>query len=339
MVLVTTDARVRDVVESTAAALGLRVETVATPEAALVRWAVARVVLVGGDAAAALAATGPPGRPRVHLVGFDGGELGTWSMPLGAEVIPLPHGAAWLTGVLAADERDSHCVGVLGGSGGVGASTLAAGLALAAARRGESCALVDLDPIGGGIDLLLGAERTPGWRWPRLVGARGEVGDVRGVLPVVDGVSVVSMGRGPDAAGPTAEAVHAVLGSLQRHHAWVFVDGGRAPAPAARQALRAADGTVLVSGGGVRAVAAAARVAAGLERGAVGLALRAARGGPPGGVVADALDLPLWAELPADRRLVADAAEGQPPGRPRSRWARAVDRLFGRLTEELGHDD
>ena len=30
-------------------------------------------------------------------------------------------------------------------------------------------ALVDLDPMGGGLDLLLGAESTPGWRWPRPV--------------------------------------------------------------------------------------------------------------------------------------------------------------------------
>ena len=41
----------------------------------------------------------------------------------------------------------------------------------------------------------LGAEGTPGWRWPDLLGARGEVTDVRRFLPQVDGLTVVSMGR------------------------------------------------------------------------------------------------------------------------------------------------
>ena len=339
VVLVTAEARVRDAVESTAAALGLPVSTIATAEGALQRWASARVVLVGGDLAAAVASSGPPARRHVHLVGFDAAELGTWSMPLGAEVIPLPQGVAWLTGVLATDERDSRRVAVVGGSGGVGASTLAAGLALAAARRGQSCALVDLDPLGGGIDLLLGAERTPGWRWPRLVGARGEVGDVRGVLPRVHGVTVVAMGRGADAVGPTAEAVHAVMGSLTRHHELVLVDGGRTPAASARQALRAVDATGVLSGAGVRDVAATARVADGLGPAGLGLVVRGTRGGPPGGVVADALGLPLWGEVPADRRLAADAEAGEPPGRPRSAWARAVERVLARVGAEAGDVD
>ena len=339
VVLVTAEARLRDVVESTAAALALRVVTVATPEAALPCWSGARVVLVGGDLAAAVASVAPPPRAKVHLVGFDPAELGTWSMPLGAEVIPLPQGVAWLAGVLAAAEADSRCVAVVGGSGGVGASTVAAGLALAAARRGRGCALVDLDPLGGGIDLLLGAERTPGWRWPRLLGARGEVGDVRGVLPVVHGVTVVAMGRGAGDAGLTAESVHAVLGSLGRYHHLVVVDGGRMPVPAARQALRAADATVLAVGDGVRAVAAAARVRAALEPNGVGVVVHRGRGGPPGAVVADALALPLWGEVPNDRRLAADAEAGEPPGRARSRWSRSVERLLDRVWEEAGHAD
>lgn len=337
--LVTADARVRDAVESTAAALALRVVTVATAEAALPRWPGARVVLVGGDQAAAVASVAPAQRAKVHLVGFDAAELGTWSMPLGAEVIPLPRGVAWLAGVLAADEPDSRCVAVVGGSGGVGASTLAAGLALTAARRGRGCALVDLDPLGGGIDLLLGAEGAAGWRWPRLLGARGEVGDVRGVLPVVSGVTVVAMARGTPAPALTPESVHAVLGSLARHHELVVVDGGRTPVPAARQALRSADATVLAVGDGVRAVAAAARVGAGLEPSGVGVAVRVTPGGPPGGVVADALGLPLWGEVPVDRHVSADAESGEPPGRPRSRWSRAVERLLDRVWAEARHGD
>src|SRR5579875_2141374 len=55
-------------------------------------------------------------------------------------------------------------VAVLGGSGGVGASTFAAALATAAGRA----VLVDCDPLGGGIDVLLGVEAVPGARWSGL---------------------------------------------------------------------------------------------------------------------------------------------------------------------------
>ncbi|HHU38994.1 MAG TPA: hypothetical protein GXZ45_06935, partial [Propionibacterium sp.] len=272
VLLVTGDGATRDAVESTAAALGLRVTVVRGADEALPGWEGARVVLVGGDRAAALASLGPRRRPHVYLVGHEPAELGTWSMPLGAEVIPLPQGVAWLGGVLEADAgSESRTVAVVGGSGGVGASTLAAGLALAGARRGLSSALVDLDPLGGGIDLVLGAERVPGWRWPRLVGARGEVGDVRGVLPEVGGVTVVAMGRGADDGSLTPASVHAVLGSLGRHHDLVVLDPGRGPIPAVRQVVRGAGATVLLSGGGVREVAAAARVAAELEARAAGV--------------------------------------------------------------------
>ncbi|NUP49841.1 MAG: P-loop NTPase, partial [Catenulispora sp.] len=59
-------------------------------------------------------------------------------------------------------------VAVLSGRGGAGGSTLAAALALAGTRRGLRCTLVDLDPAGGGIDLLFGLETEPGPRWSEL---------------------------------------------------------------------------------------------------------------------------------------------------------------------------
>jgi NAD(P)-dependent dehydrogenase (short-subunit alcohol dehydrogenase family) len=62
-------------------------------------------------------------------------------------------------------------VGVLGGSGGVGASTLAAALATSAGRS----VLVDCDPVGGGIDVLLGIEAEPGARWSGLQVGGGQL--------------------------------------------------------------------------------------------------------------------------------------------------------------------
>ena len=64
-------------------------------------------------------------------------------------------------------------IGVVGGCGGAGASTFACVLA-ATAATGWPAVLVDLDPVAGGIDVLLGIEAVPGARWSglRLGGGR-----------------------------------------------------------------------------------------------------------------------------------------------------------------------
>lgn len=332
IVLATNQDAVIDAVESTAAALGADVVRAASAEQVLARWNQARALLIGPDLAGAVASAGPRGRDDVFLVGFDPAQLGAWSMPLGASVIPLPHGVAWLSAVLSADPDDgAPVIAVTGGSGGVGVSTLSVGLAQAAANRGLSVALVDADPVGGGIDLLVGAERAMGHRWPRLVGARGEVGDIRGLLPVVDGITVVSMARGDDDL-PGPESVQAVLGSLTRHHALVVADGGRAGWGAARSLLRSADPALMVVSGGVRSVAAATQVLRSGDLREPGVVVRSVPGvRVPPEMVADALGLDLWGHLPHDGRLVAAAEAGDPPWRARSRWARSVNRLLDRV--------
>lgn len=87
-------------------------------------------------------------------------------------------------------------VAVVGACGGAGASSLAAALAVVAAREGPT-ALVDLDLHGGGIDVLLGAEAEPGARWPDLHAARGTVDpdDLAASLPRWRHVPVLSAGR------------------------------------------------------------------------------------------------------------------------------------------------
>lgn len=328
-----------DAVLATTATLGIEVQVCAEPGAALARWSGAEIVLVGGDQAAALASAAPRKRSGVYLVGFDPAELGAWSMPLGAEVIPLPQGATWLSAVMSADpEASPPVVAVVGGAGGVGASTLAAGLALAAARRGLGAALVDIDPLGGGVDLLLGAERTPGWRWPRLLGARGEVGDVRAVLPQADGVSVVSMARGDGARAPSSESVQAVLGSLARHHDLVVLDTGRYPLGPARAHVPLAQPCLLVTGPDVRSVAAAGQTLRAMELDEPRLVVRtSSRVRVPPQVVADALGLPLWGVLPHEPRLVNAADAGEAPV-VRSRWGRAVGVILDRVVAEVSDE-
>lgn len=344
-VLLTIDEGTSDAVLAAAAAHGVAVDVVTSAPECLARWPDAGLVLVGADAAAALASLGPKRRGGVYLVGSAPEQLARWSVPLGGQVIVLPEGLAALSAVLADDgSSGGPVVAVVGGSGGIGASTLAAGLAVAARRRGLAAALVDVDPLGGGIDLLLGAERTPGWRWPRLVGARGEVTDVRRFLPQVDGLTVVSMGRPspgqPAEDAPSAESVRAVLGALSRHHRLVVLDAGRAPLASARPALASCAATFLVSGTCVRAVAEASAVLRSVELAEPRAVVRTSPGSRvPGEVVGRALGVAVAGALPEDRSLVRAAEQGDPPGRVgRGRWPRAVGRLLDLALAGQGAD-
>ena len=292
-------------------------------------WRAAELVFIGADEAERVAGQALPPRDQVFLVGRDPEVLTTWSAPLGARVIALPQGAAWLGAVLAGGgtgPRRAPVVAVLGGSGGVGASTLAATLACLGARRQPS-ALVDTDLTGGGIDLLLGAEQSGGWRWPRLSGAEGHVGELRRYLPVVEGVSLVSMARGPT-PDLAREPLAAIIGSLRRGHGLVILDPGRALTQAARESSRLASQVVLVVHACVRGVAAAREVLRTHQpEGAVAL-LRRAGPGVSASMVADALGIEVVGSLPQDGRLPGAAERGEPPTRSGKAYRRACEEVL-----------
>lgn len=333
MLVVAGPGETQDAILSAVAAHELDVEVVNQLDQLPGRWRAASIVLVADGLAAALAARALPHRKGVYLVGSDPVELSAWSAPLSAQVIPLPEGGAWLGAVLAESSSRARApvVAVVGGSGGVGASTLAAAIAQLAGGTIGTAALVDVDPAGGGIDLLLGAEQTSGWRWPRLNAAEGQLGDLRPYLPVVDGVSVVSMARG----GPidlAREPLAAIIAALQGWHGLVVLDPGRSLAPAAREAVRLATRQVIVVAAGIRGVAAARQTIATLGLQQPELVLRRGRGALRAELVADALELPVLGELPDDPRLVGAAEIGEPPARgTRRRYRRAVERLVADL--------
>ncbi|MCC6496298.1 MAG: hypothetical protein IT193_08565 [Propionibacteriaceae bacterium] len=329
----------QDLILSAVAAHELGAAVVTDLEQVAGPWRDAAVVLVADDQARRLAGRALPHRDGVFLVGTDVGTLSAWSTPLSARVIPLPEGAAWLATVLVegSSRARSPVVVVLGGSGGVGASTLAAALAQLGADRPQGAALVDVDPLGGGIDLLLGAEQTRGWRWPRLNGAEGQLGDLRAHLPVVDRVSVVSMARGP-ALDLAREPLAAVVAGLRSWHSLVVLDAGRSLGPAAREAVRLSTRQLLVVASGIRGVAAARQTVAALGLESPELVLRRAPGGLPPDLVAEAVGYPVLARLPEEKALAAAAERGEPPARgSRRRYRRVVARLLAELVEEAGN--
>ncbi|HRA75568.1 MAG TPA: hypothetical protein PLE12_04965 [Propionicimonas sp.] len=336
VVVVAGPGETQDVVLSAVAAVGLPGRVVTGVEELGRLWRDAATVFVADDQAGRVAAQALPVREGVFLVGRDDELLARWSAPLGARVIPLPAGVAWLGVVLAGSAAArAPVVAVIGGSGGVGASTVAATLACLGADRPGAAALVDTDPLGGGIDLLLGAEREAGWRWPRLSGADGHVGELRRYLPVVDGVSLVSMARGP-ALDLAREPLAAIVGSLRREHALVVLDPGRGLGAAGREAIRLAGLRVLVVAGSVRGLASARETVGALQLERVVAVVRPGRTGLGAGQVADALELEVVATLREDRRLAAAAERGEPPLRAGRAYRRGCEKLLRRVLQGSG---
>lgn len=359
-VLVSRDPRVIDSVLAASTSLGTTPE-IARDDAAVQRWwRTARVVLIGGDQAPVVAGLGLPVRTGVHLVGHRRDDLLGWSVPLEASVIVLPEHVGLLTSVLDARRDEGAGAGrlvrVVGGSGGLGVSTLSAGLAQVAAAAGEPAVAVELDPCGGGLDLLFGAESSPGWRWGDLRAAAGHVEGLQGRLPNVSGPDVLAHGRtafppprtrlrrgatgaesglgsGDGAAPPSAEATRAVIASLTRSHRLVALDcGSVAPSVGDQWACTR---TVVVVGASVRGIVAArSRIA---QQGLVdvGLVVRVGAGRPiDADAVATALELPLVGVLHDDRAVLSGAGVGDPPGRARGRFRKDAEAILREVRAE-----
>ncbi|GAA2063233.1 septum formation initiator [Streptomyces albiaxialis] len=324
-------------------------------------WERAPLILVGDDCARAPGfggevATGPPGalrRPGVLLVGRDLDDSGVWERGarIGAEgVVVLPDAESWLTGRIAdaAEEigQPALTVGVFGGRGGAGASTLACALAVTAARAGRRTMLIDGDPLGGGIDVLLGGEGTEGLRWPAFAESRGRVAGaaLEESLPRLHDLTVLSWDRGDSVLIP-ADAMKSVLSAARRRGGVVVVDLPRRVDETVTEALVQLDLGLAVVPAELRAVAAAHRMASRVRMVVRDLRVVVRTPGGPGGErsygpgldedeVARLLELPLAGELPWERGLLEDIDRGIPPGHEKSgalaRFCRAFwDQAFG----------
>ncbi|MDQ1646358.1 MAG: hypothetical protein QOJ50_2542, partial [Cryptosporangiaceae bacterium] len=254
-----------------AAASCAEAEVVPDAVAARARWPVAPLVLVGAGAAAGCVAAMLPRRSGVVLVAGPSAAVpddDVWRLAaqLGAEhVAVLPAAEPWLidrmSDAVAGRSGAARVVGVIGGRGGAGASVLATGLAVTAARQGLRPLLVDADPLGGGLDLLVGREASAGLRWPDLAETAGRVSPpaLFDALPRVGELSVLSWGRGAEFTVPP-DAVDAAIDAGRRGSDLVVLDLPRRPDEAAIHALQTADLVYLLVPAEVRACAAASRV-------------------------------------------------------------------------------
>ncbi|MFG2983244.1 septum site-determining protein Ssd [Streptomyces sp. NPDC048258] len=305
-----------------------------------VGWESAPLVLVGDDAARRV--RGAPRRDGVFLVGRDLDDPLVWqrAVEIGAEeVLRLPDAESRLVDriadVVEGAGRPALAVGVIGGSGGAGASTLACALAVRAARTGERTILIDGDPLGGGMDVLLGGEGAEGLRWPDFAASRGRMGAgaLEESLPELHALRVLSWDRGDRVVVPPA-AMRSVVSAARRRGGVVVVDLPRRVDEGVAEVLAQLDLVLMVVPGELRAVAAAGRVAAGVRMVARDVRV-VVRGRCPGGLdpeaVAALLGAPLAGEVPVEVGLPGRVAEGEPPGaQGRGALARFCDGFWQR---------
>ncbi|MEV0152973.1 septum site-determining protein Ssd [Micromonospora sp. NPDC050686] len=348
--LVTADGDLLDELLRLAAAGGTEVELAADPAAARARWLPAPLVLVGSDQAPACLRARLPRRPGVVLVGRSSQLEPGWEVAelIGAEhVATLPAAEPWLVDRFAECGPDrtgpgpARIVAVLGGRGGAGASVLAGGLAVTAARARLRTLLVDADPLGGGLDLVLGWEQLDGLRWPALTDADGRVDAPALVraLPSRGDLVVLSWDRGDLLALP-AQAMAATVDAARRGRDFVVIDLPRQLDDAAVIALQAAERVFLVVPAELRATAAAARVAAAVAPHCADLSA-IVRGPAPGRLkaaeVARALGLPLAGTLRPEPGLCRGLERGEAPAAAgRGPLAALCQRLVGELTGATG---
>lgn len=305
-------------------------------------WASAPCVLVGADLAAAIARLDLPRRSDVILTshGPETADLWQAAVALRADhVAVVPQAQSWLVDRLA-DCLDgggggAFTIAVIGARGGAGASILAAGLALGAGRRGAPTMLIDLDPLGGGIELVVGCEETLGLRWPEVANTEGRVSAtaLRGALPSVEGVSILSWNR-LDEADVQLSTAQSMLTAARRGSGVVVLDLARRFDEVVACAIASADVLVLVSTSDVRSTAGAARMCASLRP--LTTDLRLVVRAVPGGqleptALAEALPLPLLATVPTQRsvaRAVNDGLGLPRRGRFAQRCGQVLDELL-----------
>ncbi|OBB79801.1 helicase [Mycobacterium colombiense] len=336
-----TEPDMRTEVDRVAAAAGVRV--VHAGDASPVSrksWVAAAAVVLDARAAARCERWALPRRDHVTVLTVAEPETTTWAAAVGvgaAHVLRLPAQEADLVRALAEAAESSrddgargHAVAVIGGCGGAGASLLAIALAQAA----TDALLVDLDPWGGGLDLLLGGESAPGLRWPDLAlqGGRLNWSAVRDALPRHRGVSVLSgTRRGYELdAGP----VHAIVDAGRRGAVSVICDLPRRLTDAAHAALSAADLVVVVTRCDVRACAATGALAPVLAsiNPNVGLVVR---GPSPAGLrpteIAEIAGVPLLASIKYQPQLAEQIDRGGLRLGRRSALAVAARQVLGVL--------
>lgn len=333
--IVTQDDALLDELLRLAAIAGVEVQVAPDLASAGPGWTTAPLVLLDPDA---VGGRRPNRRAGVHMVSVPPHDADVWqiAVSVGAtSVLHLPRDDDALVQELAeAGDRGPSglTVAIVGGRGGVGASSLCLALGQVAARRGAATLVADLDARGGGLDLAVGAEDDEGLRWDDVgpIEGRLSANTFVGQLPVAYGFSLLSCGR---SGTPLPESAQAVVLAARKAFAAVVLDVPRDGS--ANHALVGADWGLVVASADVRGCAAAHAVACALEPSVsqVGVVVRTGTGAALSpDDVADAVGFPWVATLAHDALAAAAYERGEPPAlRRRGPWRSSCTSILDRV--------
>lgn len=230
---------------------------------------------------------------------------------------------------------EAQRIGILGSSGGVGASTLALALCGRAATTGLRAVCVDGQWWSGGLDVVAGLEDRSGLRWADLTRVQGRVDGeaLLAELPSAAGVAVLSVDRGR----PTRvdlEAARPVLDAIGRCVDACVIDLPRWGLPLADELADLVDDVVVLGGESAIGLSGTAALVPLLEPlgGRLWLAQRDASTNPElGQTVSELIGLPLLGVVPDDRAIPRALAAGSWPGTGAGSFGAACAQLLTQL--------
>lgn len=322
------------------AAVGISPFAVGSAAEARRFWRSARTVVLDADQIPELQAMRWPRRDHVFLVVDEPDRWWQEAVQIGASgVLAKADDHAGVTALASVvDGGAEGCsIVVVGGRGGAGATTLACSLGLTAAARGLSAVVLDADPLGTGVELVLGTESVEGLRWRSLDTAAGVVAPaaLAGALPLRSGLASLSWETDDDAPR-VPDGAASVWSAATRGFDVVIVDQPRTVADDAwtGAVLGGSVLSVVVIDDDIGGIAAARRQIVWLSERTPAVAAvvaRRGRGGLGRAVVESSIDVPVIATMRRDRRLQAAVDHGRGPGRsrPMNRLSRQVLDLVG----------
>ena len=254
----------------------------------------------------------------VVIVSIDALGAKTWelAMRLSANhVAVVSDSREWLIEHLSAPAiRTGKCIAVIPGCGGAGASTVASALAFHANALVETVSLVDCDQSSAGIDIVAGAERTPGMRWQDFVSLTNSITatDIVRGLPNKNGISILSSSTEPNSI--STEEVKTIVSQLLTVNDLVILDLPRSEGLVRESELIAmADAVLVVVPSTVRGCASADRVIANVTENneTVELVVRTIPGSGLTPIeIAHSLNTPLAGSVNTDTRILEQIEQG-----------------------------